>query len=691
MPESDRGPTRPEGESPDDAMFWEPSVRFLRYAIGFTLLGAVACLAVLLYLVPGQTLRLFLTLLWLPVGLLAWFLVARDKIRPTVMVLCIGVWSQVTLALFAGGVGSTILVVYPLVVLFSGWMIGPRFTVALAALTIALLLFVAARQTSGIPYDLGATTPPLLRGLILGSVVAVSALLIAHLLRAYRQRLAERQRTEEALRDSEERFRSLVALSSDWYWEQDADFRFVAVSDGISGIGGVRDRVPLGLRRWELPDTGIIGQTWEAHRATLSAHQPFRELRLRRTGADGEPRYINVSGEPVFDRAGAFTGYRGVARDVTERVRAGHLARAADERLRRAIEHLDEAISITDGDDRIVIGNRSFRDLNHNTRPLENGHTYEQHLRAGMAVGNYPESAGREEAWLAARLARRRGGGTFEVRRQNGRWLQVSDQHLPGGGVITYSLEITGRKRAEEALKEINADLERRVAERTARLEATYRELESFSYAVSHDLRTPLRAMTGFSTILLKEEGENLSGNGRRLLGIIDANAQRMAKLIDALLALARYTRVDLNRTEVDMEGLAREACGELAACAPRARIVIGALPGAMGNATLLKQVFLNLVGNALKYSANAADPRVEIRAEEGGYVVSDNGAGFDMAFVGKLFQPFERLHTEREFEGTGIGLAIVKLIVERHGGRVAARGVPGEGARFSFTLGPVV
>jgi len=502
--------------------------------------------------------------------------------------------------------------------------------------------------------------------------------------------VTERKHAEEALRESEARFRNLSELSSDWYWEQDAELRFVPTS-GLEGRrDGLSPNAYIGLRRWEVPGSEIVGQSWEAHKAVLAARKPFRDLMLRRTFTDRADRYVNIAGEPIYDRKGTFTGYRGIGRDVTERVIAERQARTADERLRVAIEYLGESIAIVDAEDRIVLANRHFRELNGNTSLVDPGHLYEEHLRAGMALGNYPQSAGREDQWLAQRLERHRAGGRIEVKRQNGKWLQVTDQRLPDGGMITFALDITDLKRAEEALRDINADLERRVAARTAELEATNRELEAFSYAVSHDLRAPLRAVSGFAKILLKNEGPGLSAEAQRYLGIIDANGRRMGTLIDALLALGRHARVALNKAEVDMTHLAREACDELGPSTPRAQIVVLPLPPALGNATLLKQVFLNLVGNALKYSANVPEPRIEIRAESGGYVVSDNGAGFDMAYAGKLFKPFERLHTGPEFEGTGIGLAIVKQIVERHGGTVQAQGAPGAGATFSFSLARV-
>ena len=499
--------------------------------------------------------------------------------------------------------------------------------------------------------------------------------------------ITERRRDDQALRRQTERLRMGQATARMIVMDWDAGTDTIDWSDSPEWLRGPlppSGQYPLYKDQVHPDDRG----RWLAVREDWIDNLKGEEIDYRVVRTDGVELWVH-------SRRTAFAGLDGKAarilvalHDITERVIAEQQARAADERLRSAIEHLGESIAVMDAEDRIVVANRYFRELNGNTHLVEPGRLYEEHLRAGMAVGNYPEAIGREEAWLSARLARHRAGGTVEVRRQDGKWLQVTDQRLPDGGMVSFALDITARKEAEEAMRSVNANLARRVAERTAEVEASNRELESFSYSVSHDLRAPLRAVTGFARMLLQEEAGKLSAEGQRYLGVIDSNARRMGQLIDALLALGRYTRVALDKTEVDMARLAREACDELAASWPAARITVGPLPCASGNPMLLKQVFLNLVGNGLKYSANTAAPRIEIRAEENRYIVSDNGAGFDMAYVGKLFQPFERLHTVQEFEGTGIGLAIVKRIVERHGGRVEAHGVPGEGASFSFTLG---
>lgn len=503
--------------------------------------------------------------------------------------------------------------------------------------------------------------------------------------------ITERKEAEFALLESEGRFRDFARASADWYFETDAQGRFTWISETIEQASGDKIANIVGKNRIGLISRGgdLEQEPWASHLAALARHEPFRDLRYSRRWPRGV-RWISSSGVPRFDKDGAFIGYRAIGSDVTERVEAEQRARQAEQRLFAAIQNLGELITLTDAEDRIVFSNRIFLEFNARVAEyLLPGRHYVEHLRAGVALGLFPESAGREEAWLDERIAQRHSPtGPVERRRQDGRWLLVEDQTLPDGGVITFGVEITERKRAEEALRNINIDLERRVAERTVELETSNRELESFSYSVSHDLRGPLRAVTGFARILLQEEAAKLSGDGRRYLANIDASGRRMGELIDALLALGRYSRVALNKTQVDMAGLAREAGAELAASWPAAQVVVGPLPSVPGNALLLKQVFLNLVGNGLKYSANVAEPRVEIRAEGNRYIVSDNGVGFDMAYVDKLFQPFERLHTPEEFEGTGIGLAIVKRIVERHGGRVEARGAPGEGATFSFTVG---
>ena len=249
------------------------------------------------------------------------------------------------------------------------------------------------------------------------------------------------------------------------------------------------------------------------------------------------------------------------------------------------------------------------------------------------------------------------------------------------------------RRHAQDEVRRLNAGLERRVQERTAQLEAANRELEAFSYSVSHDLRAPLRAVDGFSQAVLEDYGPQLPDEGRQYLHTIRKETQRMGDLIDDLLAFSRLSRASIERLRVNtarlVQGVARDVVGEF----PDRKfdVRIEELPDCEGDLALLRQVWVNLISNAVKYTGRRDVARIEIgsRHEAGGtvYFVKDNGAGFDMRYVGKLFGVFQRLHRAEDYEGTGVGLAIVQRIVHRHGGRVWAEAVPEQGATFYFTL----
>ena len=228
---------------------------------------------------------------------------------------------------------------------------------------------------------------------------------------------------------------------------------------------------------------------------------------------------------------------------------------------------------------------------------------------------------------------------------------------------------------------------------RTATLEDANRELEAFNYTVSHDLRAPLRHISAYGQILLEEHSGQLDAEAKRLLRVVLRNTVQMAALIDDLLALSRLAGQDLKLQTVDMEQLARSVAKELQAAEGERTIAfdIGPLGATPGDAGLLRQVWTNLLANAVKFTRPTEGARIELRHERGPgedlYTVRDNGVGFDPAYAGKLFEPFERLHPTSEFEGTGIGLAIVARIVQRHGGRVWAESGPGLGATFGFAL----
>ena len=307
---------------------------------------------------------------------------------------------------------------------------------------------------------------------------------------------------------------------------------------------------------------------------------------------------------------------------------------------------------------------------------------------------------------LAADPAQTSGTFSFRIVRPDGEVRDINqtvvvERDAHGVAVRMYGLiqDVTELRRAEQALvrsearlRRVNLELEDRVEQRTEQLRKANEELESFSYSVSHDLRAPLRHVSGYSQLLAEQLGGDLDDEARHFLEVIVASAREMDQLIDDLLKLSRLGRAELHVGVVDMAGCVREALDVLRADpAAHASVRIGDLPEVIGDRALLRQVWVNLLENAFKYSAPREAPEVEVGArEEDGetvFFVRDNGVGFDMAYAGKLFSVFERLHSSAEFEGTGIGLATVRRLVERHGGRVWAQAAPDEGATFCFTV----
>jgi signal transduction histidine kinase len=287
-----------------------------------------------------------------------------------------------------------------------------------------------------------------------------------------------------------------------------------------------------------------------------------------------------------------------------------------------------------------------------------------------------------------------------------GRRVMVLDGHRvvrdeDGTSMVLLSMEDdTERRRVRDELRRLNAELQQRDVHRTTELEvanrellATNRELEAFCFSVSHDLRTPLRALDGFSQELLQKYAEGLDEQGRHYLRRIRAGTQRMGQLIDDLLKLSRVTRSEMRHERVDLTALAEVVVAELREHEPGRNVTFSAQPGltAEGDPPLIRVVLENLLGNAWKFTSKKPAARITFNytelADRPAFVVRDDGAGFDMDFAGKLFKAFQRLHSDREFTGTGIGLATVQRVVRRHGGEIWAEGAVGRGAAFSFTL----
>ena len=551
------------------------------------------------------------------------------------------------------------------------------------------------------------------------------------------EREARRRQAEHALRESEARFRSLTEMSSDFYWETDAEHRLTQRSSGSgrNALLALTHDDWSGRHRWEIPYLAPDESGWQAHRAVLDAHLPVRDFEFVRAGVDGGARHILIHGDPVFDASGAFRGYRGVGTDITERKHEERLLRLEHAVARSLAEASDESSALITVIRSVCETNNWGRGTywrldeaagvmrfgEHWSMP---GAEFERYTEGSRAVVFAPGAGivGRvwqsgEPLWIAdfyndprvvqKALAREAGmrsvlvfpvmaaGSTFGVFAFFSSVAREPDLRLLAATRMIGSAvgQFLQRMQAEAQVSRINAELEARVASRTRELEIAVSELEAFSYSVSHDLRAPLRAIHGFSSLLREQYARQIDEQGRDMLRRVSAGTEKMGQLIDDLLKLSRVSRQEMKVEPVDLSEMAWEVIGELQAEAPERRVewVIAPQASARGDAGLLRVVLQNLIGNAWKYSAKREHARVEFGvAERDGrpaYFVRDNGAGFDMAQAKKLFGAFQRLHSTAEFPGSGIGLATVSRVIHRHGGEVWGEGRVGEGARFWFSL----
>jgi PAS domain S-box-containing protein len=503
--------------------------------------------------------------------------------------------------------------------------------------------------------------------------------------------ISERKRAERALQRSEERFRALTELNADWYWEQDEQFRFIDLAQGGGTAAVIQEY--LGKTRWDLPYNRASEDAWARHRAALEAHESFTDFEMTRVDEEGQVvGYISVSGYPIFDERGRFSGYRGVGKDVTQSKRAQLALEDSENRYRTLVDLSPDPIYLhRDG---------IFRFLNQAALDFFRAASAEDLV--GRDSLDFVTPPYRERS--LERVGRMMAGGReprielqFRVLDGELRDAELSATSIVESGerkIMVVLRDITERKLAERELQLLNENLERRVRDRTAQLEASNRELEAFAYSVSHDLRAPLRTIDGFSAALVEDYGPSLDEQAHDYLRRIRSGTVRMGELIEDLLALSRVSTAELRRQRVDVSRLAQVIVEDLQAGDDSRQVevrVAGAL-AAQGDPGLLRVLMQNLLDNAWKFTRGRASACIEIggqvRDGEQVFFVRDNGVGFDMAYSGKLFGVFQRLHAQKDFEGSGVGLATAQRIVRRHGGRIWAEAEPDKGAVFYFTLG---
>jgi PAS domain S-box-containing protein len=499
--------------------------------------------------------------------------------------------------------------------------------------------------------------------------------------------ITQRKQAEAALRDSEESFRLLFANNPHPMWLYDPEtLRFLEVNDTAVAYYGYSRAEFLNMRLTDIRPPEDIPRLLEYLAREHQTLQRPGEWRHRRR--DGQVMDVEV----ILHRM-EFAGRPAalaVVHDITERKQAEAALRASQERYLRTLDNMLEGAQIIGFDWRYLYVNDAVAQHGHQTKETLLGHTM---MEVYPGIQNTEMFTALRQC-MDERVVRQM-ENEFVYPDGSKRWFELSIEPAPEG-IFILSIDITKRKMAEEEILRLNEDLERRVRDRTAQLEAANHELESFSYSVSHDLRAPLRAMDGFSRILLEEYGTQLPAEGLHYLDLVRHNAQQMSQLVEALLKFSRLGRQALNLQTVELEALARQAWEELSTERVHRRVEfqLEALPGVQADPALLKLVLINLFTNALKFTRQREVAVIQMgyRAGDGEneqpvYFVKDNGVGFDPRYTSKLFGVFQRLHRAEEYEGTGVGLATVQRIIHRHGGRVWAEAELGQGATFYFTL----
>jgi len=490
-----------------------------------------------------------------------------------------------------------------------------------------------------------------------------------------RRDLDLRAQAEQELKNNQNLLESILDHTPALVFLKDLDGRYLFVNRHFAEVAGrsraeIKGKTPFDLSPKEL------AQTAAEHQKTVLSRQAPVEFEEMVQYADGPRRHLAVK-FPLRDATGKIYATAGISTDISAR------RQAEAERDRFFALSLD-LLCIASADGYFKRVSPAVTDLL--------GWSAEEFLARPYLEQVHPDDQEATRQEVEKQVVRGERVLSFEnrYRHKDGSWRTLSWRSMPQGELMyAIARDVTEVKRAEEEIRALNLSLNARAAQ----LEATNKELEAFSYSVSHDLRAPLRHIDGFVDLLGKQNGDKLDERGQRYLKIITGAARQMGNLIDDLLIFSRMGRVELRQQQVELDALVHEAVAGMQPDLVGRNIEwqIGQLPKVTADAAMLRQVLVNLIANAIKYSRPRNPARIEIGASESAlesvFFVRDNGVGFDMEYVNKLFGVFQRLHRAEEFEGTGIGLANVQRIIRRHGGRVWAEGKIDAGATFYFTL----
>jgi PAS domain S-box-containing protein len=492
---------------------------------------------------------------------------------------------------------------------------------------------------------------------------------------------------------AEERFRQVIEGAPNGMLMVDAAGTITLVNAQIEKSFGYMREELLGQ-----PIEMLVPEPFRAHHP-IYRHKFMADPSARPMGSgrdlyglrkDGSEFPVEIGLNPLRTEEGIMV--LGTIVDITERKAAEEKLRVSETRFSIAFNASPISSVITTlAEGRYVAVNDTFLSVTGYTREEVIGHT-----SAELGIWRSSESRAELVQLLLKQGQVRNRETQYQMKDGNVRVFLTSAEIIEFDDqlhLITASVDITERKQAEEEVRRLNAELEQRVQERTAQLQAVNKELEAFSYSVSHDLRAPLRHINGFSQALLEDHADKLDEEGKNHLQQVRAASREMAQLIDDVLQLARMTRREMRQESVNLSELARSVVAELRERDAGRAVAVQIAEGLVtqGDKRLFRILLSNLIGNAWKFTSKRKQPEIvfgnEQKNGETVYFVRDNGAGFDMAFADKLFGVFQRLHTAHDFEGTGIGLATVQRIINRHGGRVWAEGAVNQGANFYFTV----
>lgn len=503
------------------------------------------------------------------------------------------------------------------------------------------------------------------------------------------QRITERDQAEKALRESEERLRlaSLAANQGVFDYDIPSDTTIVSPEYPIM-LGYDPDGFQLTYDLWmELLHPEDLPHTAANFSAFINDEAPEYSVEFRLRMKNGGWKWILSQARIVErDQNGKPLRLLGMHTDINDRKITEIALKESEERFRSFSEVSNEGILFHHQG--III------DTNEKIASMY-GYTQEEIIGRQLADFIAPQAMEFTLQNLHNHISEpyeslglRKDGSTFFIE-VLGRSYEYEGKQMR----VVNIRDTTERKQAEEKIRLLNEELEQRVIERTAQLEAVNKQLESFTYSVSHDLRAPLRAINGYSRIILEDYSATLNDDAKELFSVIRQSTQRMNQLIEDLLTFSRVQRAEMQPASIDMQALVNTVFLEQTSPQERERIdlQIDKLPCTYGDLSLLRQVWGNLIGNAIKFTSKNERAHIEISSQinekEIIYFIRDNGAGFDMQYASKLFGVFQRLHTEKEFDGTGVGLAIVHRVIQQHSGRVWAEGAVGKGATFYFTL----